>query len=270
MDLAESLKLERIQIGTNATDKFDVLHEIARLAKRSPVLEEYTEDVIYEALDGRERIGSTGFGRRIAIPHCSFDEVDSFVVGVLIAPNGVDFDSLDGEKTRVLFFIIGPQPQRNKHIQILSTVSKLLESDELVDRLIAADTPETVQKILGGPLSVLEVEQTAKQKSMFHVCVQREELFSEVLQLFASVNESSLAVIETRNASSYLHSLPLFTAFWSESGERPGRVIIAYVDKAVSNDIIRRIHMIAGDIEDEPGLMVAVQDLTYFAGSLDF
>ena len=270
MDLAESLKPERIQIGTIAADKFDVLHEIARIAKSCPALEEYAEEVIYEALDGRERIGSTGFGRRIAIPHCSFDEVDSFVVGILIAPNGVDFDSLDGEKTKVFFFIIGPQPQRNKHIQILSTVSKLLESDDLVDRLIAADSPDTVQKILAGRLSVLDVEQSPKQKSMFHVCVQREELFSDVLQLFASINDGSLAVIETRNASSYLHSLPLFSAFWSESGERPGRIIIAYVDKAMANDIIRRIHMIAGDIDDEPGLMVAVQDLTYVAGSLDF
>ncbi len=270
MDLGESLTPERIQIGTSATDKFDVLHDIARLAKTSAALEEYAEEVIYEALDSRERIGSTGFGRRIAIPHCSFDEVDGFVVGVLIAPNGIDFDSLDGEKTKVFFFIIGPQPQRNKHIQILSTVSKLLESEELVERLIAADTADTVLKILAGRLSVLDVEKSPAQKSMFHVCVQREELFSDVLQLFASVNESSLAVIETRNASTYLHSLPLFSAFWSESGERPGRIIIAYVDKAMANDIIRRLHLIAGDIEEESGLMVAVQDLTYFAGSLDF
>ena len=51
MDLAENLAVDQIQVGTSARDKFDVLHEIARFAKKSPVLEEYSKEVIFEALD---------------------------------------------------------------------------------------------------------------------------------------------------------------------------------------------------------------------------
>lgn len=270
MDLADTLSVERIRVGSTAEDKFDVLREIARLAKTSPVLEEYSEEVIFEALDSRERIGSTGFGHRIAIPHCSLDEIDGFVVGVIISKKGVSFESMDGEPTNVFFFIIGPSPERNKHIQILSTVSKLLQSEELVTRLLAASSPEEVQKVLAGMLSVLSLEHTVAQKCAFHVVIQRDEVFSEILQLFASVNEGSLAVIETHNASTYLHNLPLFSAFWNDNNSQIGRIIVAYVEKAMANDIIRRIHMIAGDLEDESGVLVAVQDLTYLAGSLDF
>lgn len=270
MDLADNLAIDQIQVGTSAADKFDLLREIASLAKRSPALEEYSEDVIFEALDSRERIGSTAFGNRVAIPHCTFDEIDRFIVGALIAPNGIEFGALDGQATKVFFFIIGPQPQRNKHIQILSTVSRILESREFVDQLVEAGDSEAIQKLLEGRLSVLSQEHSAREKSMFYVMIQKEPLFDEILELFASVNEGSISVIETNNASAYLHTLPLYSAFWNESQNRFGRIIVACVDRAICNDIVRRIHMIAGNIETENGIMIAIHDLSYVSGSLDF
>ena len=270
MDLSDSMSLSQIQIGTDAQDKFDVLREIARLARRSPVLAEYSEEVIFEALDSRERIGSTGFGRHIAIPHCAFDEIDEFVVGVLTAPQGIEFDTLDGEKTKLFFFIIGPQPERNKHIRILSTVSRVLESNSLVESLIDADSPETVENLLSGRLAVIDPERQSKNMSMFNVIVQREEYFDPILELFASVDDSAVVVIETNNASSYLHTLPLYSAFWNESNARFGRIIVACVDRALCNDIVRRINMVAGNIETEAGIMIAIHDLSYISGSLDF
>jgi PTS system nitrogen regulatory IIA component len=60
-------------------------------------------------LQQRERIGTTGFGGGIAIPHCSLDDIEEFVVGLLIVSDGVDFESLDGKKTTTFFFIIGPK-----------------------------------------------------------------------------------------------------------------------------------------------------------------
>ncbi|HUX20513.1 MAG TPA: PTS sugar transporter subunit IIA [Spirochaetia bacterium] len=270
MDLAENLAIDQIQVGTSAADKFDVLHEIAALAKKNPALEEYSEEVIFEALDTRERIGSTGFGSRVAMPHCSFDELDRFVVGVLTAPSGIDFQGLDGQKTNVFFFIIGPQPQRNKHVQILSAVSRVLESKDFVDQLIAAPDSAAVQKLLAGHLSVISQDKPAREKSMFYVTIQREAVFDEILELFASVNEGSVSVVETNNASAYLHALPLYSAFWNESRNRFGRIVIACVDRAICNDIVRRINMIAGDVEGESGVMIAIHDLSYVAGSLDF
>lgn len=270
MDLADSLSLDQIQVGTRAKDKFDVLREIAKLARRSPVLEEYSEDVIFEALDTRERIGSTGFGSHVAIPHCTLEEIDDFVVGILIAPQGIDFEALDREVTRLFFFIIGPEPERNKHIRILSTVSRALESPDLVQKLCAAANPQEVHRLLSGRLTMIEPEHQSKSMSMFNVMVQRDEYFDSILELFASVDDGSIAVIETNNASSYLHSMPLYSAFWNETAARPGRIIIACVDRALCNDIVRRINMIAGSLETDPGVMITIHDLSYVSGSLDF
>lgn len=270
MDLADAVSLDQIQVGTKARDKFDVLREIARLARKSPILAEYSEEVIFEALDTRERIGSTGFGAQVAIPHCTLEEIDDFVVGVLIAPQGVDFESLDGGPTRLFFFIIGPEPERNKHIRILSAVSRALQSPELVQKLCAASGPQEVHRLLSGRLTILEPEHQSKTMSMFNVIVQREEYFDSILELFASVDDGSVVVIETSNASSYLHTMPLYSAFWNESVARPGRIIVACVDRALCNDIVRRINMIAGSLETDPGVMITIHDLSYVSGSLDF
>lgn len=270
MEPADNLAIDLIQVGTSAKDRFDALREIASLAKKSPVLEEYSEEVIFEALDNRERTGSTGFGNRVAIPHCSFDEIDRFVVGVLVAPDGVDFGALDGQKTKLFFFIIGPEPQRNKHIRILSTVSRLLESRDFVDDLVSARTEAQVQRLLEGHLAVLSQEQGAREKSMMYVMIQKENLFDELLELFASVSGGHVSVIETNNAAAYLRTLPLYSAFWNEAQSRFGRIIIACVDRVMCNDIVRRINIIAGDIEEESGILIAVHDLSFVSGSLDF
>ena len=127
MSLLESLYPECIQIGSKAVDKDGVLWEIAGLAKNNPALAAYSEGELYDALEEREKIGSTGFGEGVAIPHCSLDRLSEFVVGVLIIPGGVEFKSLDGKKTAVFFFIIGPRRERNRHIQLLSSISKLLQ-----------------------------------------------------------------------------------------------------------------------------------------------
>lgn len=105
---------------------------------------------------------------------------------------------------------------------------------------------------------------------MFYVMIQKEAIFDEILELFASVNEGSISVVETNNASAYLHAMPLYSAFWNESRNRFGRIVISCVDRALCNDIVRRINMIAGDIESESGVMIAIHDLSYVAGSLDF
>ena len=144
MDLVQSFRKECIQIGSAAQDKAGLLREIAALAVRSPVLAGYPPERIFAALQEREKIGSTGFGNGIAIPHCNLKDVEDFVVGVLILPRGIDFDALDKKQTRILFFIIGPEDRRNQHIQILSSISKLLKTPQTIEDLLGAQTPEKV------------------------------------------------------------------------------------------------------------------------------
>ena len=72
------------------------------------------------------------------------------------------------------------------------------------------------------------------------------------------------------NAGYYLHAMPLFSALWHDADRTYNRVIIAVVNKELSNDVIRRINMVAEDIENSSGLLITVQDLVYSSGAVEF
>ena len=270
MSLKDSLRPECVQIGSTAQNKHDVLMEIAGLAHKSPVLSGHSEEDIFNALEARERIGSTGFGKGIAIPHCSLEKLDEFVVGLLIVPGGIDFHSLDGQSTRMFFFIIGPEARRNQHIQILSSISKFLKTPDIIDRFLEDQDKKTIYNRIISLVPSGEEVKEKKGKCLFHVFIQKEEYFDDILQIFSASVQGSISVIETNNAGYYLHALPLFSSFWSEKSKTFSRIILAVVDKALSNDVIRRINMVAEDIEKEEGILIAVQDLFYTSGSIEF
>ena len=213
MDLINIIREDCIQIGSEARTKEEVLEEIARLVHKCHVLSGISESVLLEALAERERVGTTGFGNGIAIPHCTLENIEEFVVGVIVAPRGIDFESMDKKSTKVFFFIIAPKKRRNEHIQVLSSVSKLLKSAEMVQKLLSAEDPKAVIERLREFWSEGEDIRMAKQRSLFTVFVQREEYFDDILQALSTAVRGSISVIETNNAGYYLHKLPLFASF---------------------------------------------------------
>jgi len=270
MRLSDIINESCIRVGGTPFSKEEALREIAALACECGGIEGCSESELFEALRRREKIGSTGFGRGIAIPHCGLEKIDRFVTGILIVPGGVDFDALDGKPVRVLFFIIGPASMRNRHIQILSSVSKLLSDEHTVQRLADAGNKKTIMGIITEMSGQAGGIERKKEKNLFHVFVQREECFDDILQVFSASAGGSISVIEVQNAGYYLNALPLFASFWSDQAGRFCRIIVAVVDRDLSNDVIRRVHTAVGDIENAPGVLIAVQDLAYSAGSMEY
>jgi PTS system nitrogen regulatory IIA component len=273
MGLYASFRPECIQIGSEGRDKGQVLAEISRLAKKCKALANVSEKQILTSLQQREKVGTTGFGGGIAIPHCSLDDIDEFVVGLLIAPDGVDFESMDGEKTTTFFFIIGPKSQRNRHIQLLSAISKILKNPDVIQRFLEAFDEKSVRQTVEELFSLVDIGVTPGQRKgrcLFHVFVQREEYFEDILQVFSAAVEGSITVIETNGAGYYLHRLPLFAAYWSEKQKGFCRLILAVVDRDLCNDVIRRIYTVVEDLETNPGVLLSVQELFYSSGSLEF
>ena len=271
MSLTASFRPECIQVGSNAHDKPALLREIAQLAKRSRALAAYSDEEVFQALAAREKIGSTGFGNGIAIPHCSLDDLTEFVVGVLVAPKGVEFGALDGQPTRAFFFIVGPRSERNSHIQLLSGISKILKKPRIIDRFLEARDPRMVQSIVAEFFTLLRPEEEGAQqgKCLFHVFVQKESYFQDILQTFSAAVQGSVAVVEANRADRYFQNNPLYAAY---TGGEPAfsRIISAVVSRELTNEVIRRIHMIVDHIDEEPGVLIAVQELFYTAGSLEF
>ena len=265
--MIDALKEEFVRIGTGAEDKDSLLAEIAKAAKESPLLSGIKENEILKALKNREQLSSTGLQKGIAIPHCTFDGLKDFVVGLIIIPKGIDFDSIDGKKSDLVFYIIGPSERRNRHIKILSSISRLAKDDKLLDSLKKADGPRDAVSLLCRDKENI-YPGAAGQKCQLTVNIQDEELMFDVLNILTSEIEGSVTVLDGTPAGSYLHRMPLFSSFWNEEAKAFSKIIIAVLDKQFLNDTLRRINMVRP--EDGHGILIAVSDLIYIDGSIDF
>jgi mannitol/fructose-specific phosphotransferase system IIA component (Ntr-type) len=268
MDILSLVRRECVAAGKSPSDKNAVLTEIAALAKASPVLSGLTQEEIEGGLREREEVGTTGFGKGIAIPHCRLESVPEFVVGVMSVPDGVEFDSLDGEKVKLLVFIIGPAMESSDHIRILSNVSRVLSSRDSVLEMTAAGSDEALYESFARHVRDEPRAGKGEPKSLFQVFVQDEELFRQILEVFGATEPRFTAVLEAENASSYLAKVPLFAGLWNDSSRTFSRVIVSLVGKRMTNELVRRIEGVTGPLSGCERVMVLVQDVFFSGGSL--
>lgn len=269
MNLAKYLNEECIQIGAEVSDKSSVLRTIARLSKNCPVLQNISEEEILQGLIKREKLGSTGFDNGIAIPHCAFEDIPDAILGVLTVPDGVDFDSADGEPTKLVVFIIASEGKRNEHISILSAISSILRLPENVQEILSAKNASAVREIFLRHTESKKEPKLKKEYQQFTAIVQHEELFEDILNVFTEIGDCYVSVLEAKNAREYLYSLPLFHSFWNEEQTGFNRIILGLVSKALSNETARRLDMVLERAGKKSGVLVFFQDIAYMNGSLD-
>lgn len=255
----------QVKVGSKKT----ALQSIATLIFETGAFPGYSAKQLYRELDDRERSGSTGFENGVALPHTALPDAERFVAGLLTVPEGVSFDSLDGEDAQLLFFVIGPSAKRNDHIQIISAISRAVVEAESREQLLRAETDEQLFDLVREAFDSGESAE-AGSRSMFHIFVQKPEPFDDLLTIFSAAVPGSLCVLEGTNAGSYFNRLPIFSGFWTDAEDSYFKVIVAVVDEARQNDIIRRINTIVDDIGESPGVLITVQQLSYASGSLQF
>ncbi len=273
MNLMDAFRRTCVRIDGDIKTKDAALRNIADMAVETGMAGDYSVDDIYHALEKRERVGSTGFENGIAIPHCGLENTEEFIAGILLVPSGIDFHSSDGKPSRIIAFIVGPKEERNRHIQLLSAVSRMLSDEAIKEEFVRAGSEDDLWLLLVrhiGELEGVAAPREPKPKNLFIIVIQREECFDDILKIFSAAVHGSITVVESANAGYYLHHMPLFASYWTDSGSKFNRVIIGVVDRDVSNDVIRRINTRVGNIAEQPGVLVAVQELTYTNGLIDF
>lgn len=268
MRLESILRPECVLAHRSFGSKEEAIEEIARLAAHSPVLHRFETDTVYTAMREREEQASTGFEQGIAIPHCSLENLDSFVVGAITVEGDLDFQSLDNKPARLIFFIVGPKSQRTRHVKLLSALSRLGRNPRLIDEIVAIDSNEELRRRILEEVDYDE-DEPDRALSLLHVYIQNDELFESVLEVLTSYTEGLLLVQELKAPSFYLHRLPLFATLWGDEGDQEVRYVQAMVRTANCNDLVRKVSLIPGEPLGIPGIMIAVQDLQYVTGNLE-
>ena len=269
MKLEHYFNVKATKLQTSATNKQELLMEIAKEAKMSETLKHVETDQLFKKLSEREAIGSTGFSNGIAIPHCSLDTITDFVIGILISNDGIDFQSADGKPTKLFMYIIAPTKQRNKHIRILSEISKVLRVPSQVENLLSQNSVQNFFKTFCEYGTWDVSKELPKNYSQITVHIQESEAFENILEIFTEIQNCHVSVIEAHNAGKYLYSLPLFSQFMNESNKGFHRVIIAVMNTVYVNNSIRAINEVTEKLKDESKVMITTHALSYYSGSIN-
>ncbi|NBA97105.1 PTS IIA-like nitrogen regulatory protein PtsN [Pseudomonas sp. R5(2019)] len=127
-----------------------VLEQIANLIHRE--VPELDMQTVFESLIAREKLGSTGFGNGIAIPHCRLKGCEAPISALLHLDAPVDFDAIDGAPVDLLFVLLVPEAATDAHLELLRQIASMLDRKEVRDRLRAAGNNESLYNV------VLEVQ----------------------------------------------------------------------------------------------------------------
>lgn len=117
---------------------------VDKLCERS-LDKSYRED-FFNALVEREKQGSTGLGRGVAVPHIRIDTLDRLYVVFARSRKGIDWHALDGKKVHFVFLIIGPSRLEKEYLILLAQISRIVLRRELRKLLLLSNSPEEIIK----------------------------------------------------------------------------------------------------------------------------
>jgi PTS system nitrogen regulatory IIA component len=136
MNLVDIINKDLILPDLSAKHKKEVLEELCRAVaedrKVSPV-------PLLQVLMDRERLGSTGIGDGVAIPHGKTEQIDKMVIACGRSREGVDFESMDGRPTHLFFLLLAPENTTGEHLKALAKLSRLLKDPSFRQEFLAAE-----------------------------------------------------------------------------------------------------------------------------------
>ena len=145
MNISDLLVPDAVVAALKAQSKKQLLQE---LAARTHALTGLPERRVFEVLMERERLGTTGVGNGIAIPHGRMAEVAA-ITGLFVRLDAsIDYEAVDGQPVDLVFMLLAPESAGADHLKALARVSRLLRDRQTCEKLRAAASPEALYAIL--------------------------------------------------------------------------------------------------------------------------
>jgi PTS system nitrogen regulatory IIA component len=144
MQITDMFKKEYIIEALKAKSKRAVLAELSEIFTRDHA--GIQSEAMIEVLLEREKLGSTGIGDGIAIPHGKLKGLDSLVISFGRSREGIDFDSIDGRPAHIFFLLMAPESSTGQHLKALAKISRMLKDPEFRNDLLSAKNAEELYR----------------------------------------------------------------------------------------------------------------------------
>lgn len=145
MDISDLILPESVIANLRVTSKKQALQE---LAKKAAELTRQPERALFEVLMERERLGTTGVGHGIGIPHGKLPELDRLYGLFARLETPIDFDAIDEQPVDLIFVLLAPETAGADHLKALARVSRLFRDRAVCDKLRGTDSSEAIYALL--------------------------------------------------------------------------------------------------------------------------
>ena len=145
MDLTQLITLDRIVCNPDIHSKKRVLELLSELL--ASACDQKSSD-IFDKLIERERLGSTGLGQGIALPHGRLGLGEHIIAAFVKLPEAIAFESADGQPVDLLFALLVPEAKNNEHLQTLASIAKFFQDESNQSLIRKAESPEAIFRIL--------------------------------------------------------------------------------------------------------------------------
>ncbi|WGK69673.1 PTS sugar transporter subunit IIA [Candidatus Haliotispira prima] len=299
VDWLDLIQADFVDLQKEFGSKDEILEFLADRFSQSHKLTKCNRDDILRALQGREAQGSTGLGGGIAVPHCGLKKATGFAVAIItLGGGGIDFRAFDSAPCNLIISIVGPEAERNHHVQILASLASGLQKAEEVQVLLGCSDKDQAMGILGSMFSVdflaarsspapsVPVTHSAANQaegafdsavalacgfSRLSIFVQKEKFFARLLEEAVRASDGSVTVVEGHNIAEYLQRMPLYAYFLNDKKMNKFlRCIEAIVPTTELPAVYDTVQRIDKKIGKKPGILLFHQEIQGMLGSLDY
>lgn len=147
MQLAQYLDSDSIRIGVAANSKRALLQQLGSVAGQQLGID---PELVQACLAEREKLGTTGFGNGVAIPHGKLEGLGSVFLMVARLADPVDYKAVDDQPVDIVFLLLSPPDAGADHLKALATVSRVVRSPATLDKLRGARSRDAFAAVLMG------------------------------------------------------------------------------------------------------------------------
>ena len=146
MKITDILKQESIIENLVSTDKASTLEELSIFLKSKGLVS--NKENLLNALMEREKLGSTGIGENVAIPHAKISEINQIITIFGRSKEGIEFDSLDKKPVHFIYLVLAPANSSGQHLKVLARISRLLKNKSLREAIMSATDTNQIYSII--------------------------------------------------------------------------------------------------------------------------
>lgn len=145
-NIADYIKVEIINLNLESKNKNAVIRELYNNLKQTNLIKD--EEQGLNDIFKREDMGSTGIGKRIALPHAKTKAVDELMITFGISRNGISYNSVDDENVNIFFMFLCPENKTREYLKVLARISRLIREEKFVNDLLKATSNQEILELI--------------------------------------------------------------------------------------------------------------------------